>query len=427
MARPGRPPPAPPRAPPPRSPGRPPAPSRGAPRTVEVNGYSERWLRQGFPWVYPAEVVGAAPVAGSRVDLVSGQGAALGSGIADDGWISVRRFRPEGGPIDAAFLAQALAQAAARRRGLIGADTTAWRWVNAENDDLPGVRVDVYGAHLVLTLDSASLAPLVPDLLAGLLPGPVGVDGAVPARSVHLAWRPDPRDTTARPLVGAGTCIFGEAPEEVEVLERGLRVLVRPGAGKDVGVFTDMRDNRAWLEPHWKGRRFLNLFAHTGVFSLSAAHHGAAQTTSVDLSGPALARAARNLSLNGIDPGAHPMIEADVFKALDRLRRQGHRFDVVLADPPGFSHGEEGRWSGETEYPRLVAACLAVLEPGGWLLCASNLGSVSPKQFQGQIAEGARKAGRAVRLLHEGGAASDHAAALAFPEGRYLKFWVLGA
>ena len=74
-----------------------------------------------------------------------------------------------------------------------------------------------------------------------------------------------------------------------------------------------------------------------------------------------------------------------------------------------------------------MAASLRVIRPGGWLVAASNLGSVSPHRFQGMLLVGARRAERPLRLLHDGGQAPDFPAALHFPEGRYLKFMVLAA
>jgi 23S rRNA G2069 N7-methylase RlmK/C1962 C5-methylase RlmI len=61
------------------------------------------------------------------------------------------------------------------------------------------------------------------------------------------------------------------------------------------------------------------------------------------------------------------------------------------------------------------------MEPGGWLIAASNQGEVSPKAFGGFVADGVRKAGRQARLLWWGGQAPDFPSALANPEGRYLK------
>lgn len=380
-----------------------------------VNAYSTGWLKRGFPWVYPAEVVRGRVEAGEVVRLRGEGGAALGAGVADRGWISVRRFRRDEGPVDDALMVERVAAAARRRRGL-EAGTTAFRLVNAENDDLPGVRVDVWGAHVVVTLDSPSLARLVDGVVAGV----AAVRG--PPESVWLAERRDPRDMERRPV--AVRCLAGSA-DDVIVAELGLQYEVRPAFGKDAGLFTDMRTNRAWLAPHWRGARVLNLFAHTGAFSVSAAANGAAELVSVDLSEGYLQRARRNFEINGLNPGE--LLAEDTFKVLDRFRRQGHTFDRVVVDPPGFSHSEAGAWQGEKEWPRLTSACLRVIAPSGWLIAASNLGSQSPKAFGGALEEGAERAGRELRLLHEGTPGVDHPAALHFPESRYLKFWVMEA
>ncbi|MCB9795438.1 MAG: class I SAM-dependent rRNA methyltransferase [Alphaproteobacteria bacterium] len=401
--------------------GRKKARSSGADEAVVVNAYSERWLRQSFCWVYPKEVLSApgGVNVGDEVQLRSQGGELLGVGLYDRGWIAVRRFREDAGAVDAALLGARLDEAIALRDQLIGPDTTAYRLVNAESDNLPGIRVDVYGHFLVLSLDSPSLYRLLVPLCELL-------EARLSPRGIFLAWRPDPRDELdpAKLPIPEGL-VRGHAPTaDVRVTERGLACLVRPGAGKDIGLYTDMRDNRAWLEPHWGGKRVLNLFAHTGFFSVVAAAHGASEVVSIDLSEKYLERAEANFVANELDPSLHSFVAEDVRKALDRLRRTGETFDLVLLDPPGFSHGPAGVMSAKKDYPRLVAACLRVLEPGGWLVGALNVGEVSPRDFHGAVRDGARRAGRRLQLLYEGGQASDHPAAIDFPEGRYLKFGV---
>lgn len=387
---------------------------------LAVNGYSESWLRKGFPWVYPAEVTGGAAAPGSVVRLRSAAGEVLGTAIADDGWIAARRFRLDDGPIDAALLRGRVERALALRQRVLPPDTTAWRLVHGENDDLPGIRVDVWGAHVVVSLDSPSLVGLLDplcDAVESVLAPVVGRIG-----SFHLAHRPDPREAGVRSWSRSPGLVRGTDPGEIEVRERGVRFLVVPGAGsKDVGLFPDMRDNRVWLEPHWKGRTLLNLFAHTCAFSVCAARAGAS-TVSVDLSPHYLERGAANFRANGLEP--QELLAEDAFKVLDRFRRQERFFDVVLLDPPGHSHSKDGNWSGEQDYARLVASAVRVVAPGGWLVAASNLGSVSPHKFQGMLVDGARKAGRTLQLLHDGNAAPDFPAALHFPEARFLKFMV---
>jgi 23S rRNA (cytosine1962-C5)-methyltransferase len=169
----------------------------------------------------------------------------------------------------------------------------------------------------------------------------------------------------------------------------------------------------------------LNTFAYTGAFSVAAAMGGASRVDTVDLAAPAIERAKKNFEVNGLDVEKHGFWVEDTFKALDRFRRKEVSFDLVILDPPSFAHGPNGVWSVERELSRLVASSLRVLKPGGWILVATNQGSISPKEFQKLIKVGSAKAGRHLRLIHQGSHSHDFPAALAFPESRYLKAWVL--
>lgn len=383
-----------------------------------VNAYSEKWLRRGFPWVYPAEVVRGGGAPGAEVVVRSGQGAVLGRALCDRGWIRARVYRRDDGPLDRAWLFDALDDAAALRDAVLDGETTGYRLVHGENDRLPGLRIDWWSHFAVVTLDAEAVAPLLDGVRAWLQ------DRRSP-RGVFLTYRTDPRDdrdpVDFRPAAG---WIDGRPPPgPVRVQERGLCFDVDPGAGADAGLYPDMRDVRAWLEPHWGGRRVCNTFAYTGAFSVAAAFHGASEVVSVDLSGTALERARANFRANGLDPTAYDFEAADTFKALDRLRRTGRRFDLAILDPPSFSRGA-GVWSAKRDYPRLVASACRVLDDGGWLLAASNQGEVSPRAFRGFLTDGAARASCDLQQLFRGAQAADHPARLAFPESAYLKVGV---
>lgn len=390
-------------------------------RTVAVDGHSERWLKRGFPWVYPKEITGRGKgiKPGALVQIQNGQGKSLGSGVFDDGWIAVRRFRSESGPLDRAFFERRLRSAQALRDSLIEAETSAYRVVHGENDGLPGIRIDRYGAHFRVSLDSPSLMPLLDPLCDAL-------ESCFEVRAIYLAWRPDPRDKfTLDQVPRAPGLLRGHGHKgPLRVTERGIDCLVDLHGKISVGLFSDMRDNRAWLEPSWGGQRVLNLFAHTGFFSVVAAMHGATEVVSVDLSEAYLDRAEANFLANKLDASTHTFLRADVRKALDRFRRQGELFDRVILDPPSFSHGPEGIMSLKRDYPGLVSSSLRVLEPNGWFIGALNLGEVSPKDFHGWVREGAQKVGIGLQLIFEGGQSADFPASTSFPEGRYLKFGV---
>jgi 23S rRNA (cytosine1962-C5)-methyltransferase len=381
-----------------------------------VDAYSEGWLRKHFPWVYPKEVVRGGAVPGDEVVIRSGNGVALGRGIADRGFLAARVFRHDEGPLDDAWLDGVLDRALALREAVVDANTTGYRLVHAENDGLPGVRIDWWSHFAVVVLDSPGLERFVPGLVRWL-------DDRRQPRGVVVCHRRDPRDPEGEsrpPRLVAGHPPTGP----VRISERGVQADVLPLDAPDVGLYADMRPLRAWLEPHWGGTRVLNLFAYTGMFSVVAALGGASEVVSVDVSRGALDRAEANFRANGLDPAAHTFLAEDALKVLDRLRRTGQRFDRVVFDPPAFSRGAR-TFSASADLPRWVAACARVLDPGGWLVVASNQGEISPRVFDGLVADGIRKASREAQVIYTGSQGPDFPAAVWFPEGRYLKVRVL--
>ena len=232
---------------------------------VVVNGYSERWLRTGFPWVYQEEVVGrtGSLVPGRVVTICTRDGKELGVGIWDEGRIEVRRFREDKGPINADLLRERVQQARARR--VLPPKTTAWRLIHGENDAMPGVRVEVWDTVVVITLDSPALHGLIDPLIEVLTT-------ELELTSVWLHWRGD----DARFAEQRSGLVWGATGDEERVVQEcGVNFVVHPGAGHDIGLFCDMRPLRQWLAPHWAGQRVLNTFCFTGAFSVAAALGGA--------------------------------------------------------------------------------------------------------------------------------------------------------
>jgi 23S rRNA (cytosine1962-C5)-methyltransferase len=379
---------------------------------VSVNEYSLGWLKKGFDWVYSKEIQSRDPLlkSGDTVSILSPDGRLHGRGIYSLGEVAVRRFRADDGPIDRPLLKTKILAAAAAR--FLPEGTDVYRLIHGENDDLPGIRVDVWGRELSLVLACRSLQPLVDDIL------PVLIE-LFPSAAV---WGHIRDGDTVSPL----GLLHGDADAEgCWAQELSLSYWVVPSRSPDAGLFCDMRSLRDWMQPHWVGKRVLNSFCFTGAFSVSAAANGAEEVVSVDLSGTYLDWLKKNLVQNGIDPGSHPCVEADGFQALDRFRRKGESFDVVLLDPPSFSHGPAGVWSVQRDLGRLVGSALRVLRPGGWLIVATNHGKMSPKEFAKAVLDGSRRTNRRLRIIHQHCPPMDIPAALHFPESRYLKCWVL--
>ena len=185
-----------------------------------------------------------------------------------------------------------------------------------------------------------------------------------------------------------------------------------------MGLFLDQRENRETLASAAQGGDWLNLFAHTGAFSVALLAAGAQRVTSVDLSGPYLAWLGDHLALNaefGVEEARHQAVRHDGRRYLASLSRR-ERFDGIVLDPPTAAAAGRRFWSVQRDLEPLVVEALGRLRPGGRLLVCRNW-----RRARGSLpdlVEGA--AGRAgVRLdtVEDAGPGPDFPRRRAFPEG----------
>lgn len=282
--------------------------------------------------------------------------------------------------------------------------TDAFRLIHGAADGWPGWYVERLGDYL-LSQSEQPLTPAQTAELQRLLPatGARGAHHKILSRQVR---RQGVTETSPAPVLGE------PAPERWLIRENGVTFELSFREGYSVGLFLDQRDNRRRLLTGQVGRDFslpaatsaptewLNVFAYTCGFSVCAARAGA-RVTSLDLSKKYLAWGRRHFELNGLDPAAHDFIYGDAFDWMRRLAKKGRRFDGIVLDPPTFSASKEtGLFRADRDYGRLVTAALALLSPGGVLLCSTNAADWEPKAFLATVAAAARGAGRALQRQH---------------------------
>lgn len=360
-------------------------------------------IRDGHPWIYQRALRAGAPaVTPGELVRVALRGAPVAVGYADPGSpIAVRVLsRDPDVDIDEAWV-RARVRAACEARAVEPAlaDATGVRLIHGEADGLPGLVVDRYDAWGVLRLDGqgaeALWRPFAPAIAE--------------ACGVRGLW-----DRAADRALGA------EPPELIEIAEGDARFEVDVRRGQKTGFFLDQRANRRALRAYAAGADVLNLFSYTGGFSVHAALAGARRVTSVDKGEGVVAQARRNLELNALDAGAHPVVSQDVFELLERAVRDGRRWDVVVCDPPSFAPSERAKPRALRAYRSLNRQALDVVAPGGLLVSASCSSHVTDGDLLAAIAGAAADARRDVRAVAITGADVDHPVAPGFPEGRYL-------
>jgi len=169
----------------------------------------------------------------------------------------------------------------------------------------------------------------------------------------------------------------GARGEDFVVAEGGRRFIVNLEQYLDTGLFLDHRNTRRMVGERAKGKRFLNLFAYTGSFTVYAATGGAVSSTTVDLSNTYQDWARRNFELNGMDLQRHELVRADVFAFLEQAVKTGARYDLIVMDPPTFSNSKKmaGVLDVQRDHAQLINQCLRLLPPGGELFFSTNLRS----------------------------------------------------
>jgi 23S rRNA (guanine2445-N2)-methyltransferase / 23S rRNA (guanine2069-N7)-methyltransferase len=253
---------------------------------------------------------------------------------------------------------------------------TCFRLYDRDIPELP-LLVDWYEGRLhvsYLPRDAAADpdAPEAPasaadDERAELLAAKIAAALDVPGDRLHLKRR-------ARAPGGEQYERLARGGHEIEVGEGGHRFLVNLADYVDTGLFLDHRITRRLVAAEARGRRFLNLFAYTGSFTVYAAAAGAASTTTMDLSQRYLDWAERNLRLNGLAGPAHRFVREDVIAALEDGRVAGP-YDLVVVDPPTVSKSKRMRrpFDVQRDHASLLRDVLGVTAPGGAIYFSTNL------------------------------------------------------
>lgn len=244
-------------------------------------------------------------------------------------------------------------------------NVTAFRLYNI---DIPEVRavVDWYAGHVIL--GEYVREQTDHDRYLELLSASVATALEIPLENVHIRRR------TTRPHEGDRYARLARTNETMEVAEGDLKFLVNLDDFLDVGLFTDHRVTRGIVRELVKGKRFLNLFAYTGAFSVYAAKGEAKSVTTVDMSRRYIDWAKENMELNGLVGSCRQEWSSNEVRTfLEHASLAKNMWDVIFLDPPSFST-REGMEPFDVLYDHrsLVESTLAVLEKGGVLYFSTN-------------------------------------------------------
>jgi 23S rRNA G2069 N7-methylase RlmK/C1962 C5-methylase RlmI len=154
----------------------------------------------------------------------------------------------------------------------------------------------------------------------------------------------------------------GEGPTDLVLTEHEWKLALSISEGHKTGFYLDQRDSRKRFADATRRlgfQRVLNCYCYTGGFTVAALSGGAGHVTSIDSSGPAIAKAAANVALNGFDASRTTFMDADVNASLRAFAAEGRTFDAIILDPPKFAPTVAHTLSGQPEPTRISTAWLS--------------------------------------------------------------------
>lgn len=156
-------------------------------------------------------------------------------------------------------------------------------------------------------------------------------------------------------------------PDNWKMHYNDLNFLCRLTPFKHTGVFPEQVHQWDFIKEKIKESpkpvKLLNLFAYTGIPTLSALASGA-EVTHVDASKPAITWANENVKASGLSDKPVRWIVDDVVSFVIREVNRGHKYDAVLLDPPVYGHGPDGQvWDFHKDFPKLLNLIKKILSP----------------------------------------------------------------
>jgi len=144
--------------------------------------------------------------------------------------------------------------------------------------------------------------------------------------------------------------LLGSVPEDLYILENGIKIRLNLLSNKNNGYFPDMKIGREWVRKNAKDKRVLNLFSYTCAFSLGAKMGEAYEVINVDMSKGALKTGMQNHSLNNFDPRGVSFLPYNILKSFSSLKRKGP-YDMIIIDPPSF---QRGSFEATKDYEKII-------------------------------------------------------------------------
>lgn len=208
---------------------------------VKLKKGRDKSIRRKHPWIFSGAIDSVKDIKsnGETVEVISADGKLLGYGsFSNQSQISVRMlsFDPDNKP-DESFFKRKIEEAIKFRKTIVDQySTNAYRLINAESDNLPGIIVDKYSDFLVCQFLSAG-AEYWKNIVVNSLIELLNPSGIYERSDVDVREKEG--------LAKTNGILFGKHPDAlIEITENNNIFFVDIINGHKTGFYLDQRDNR---------------------------------------------------------------------------------------------------------------------------------------------------------------------------------------
>ncbi len=168
-----------------------------------------------------------------------------------------------------------------------------------------------------------------------------------------------------------GTLLLGKKRNHW-IREHGVRYSVDLLMNRDASFYLDTRLLRQWLIENSAGKHVLNTFAYTSSLGVAAEAGGAAAVLHTDLNQNFLNVAKVSYTLNAFPLNKKRFQSGDFWVHMQRLKRAGDVFDLVILDPPFFSDTSKGTVDMAKNTTKLINKVRPLVADGGRIVAINN-------------------------------------------------------
>jgi 23S rRNA (cytosine1962-C5)-methyltransferase len=294
--------------------------------------------------------------------------------------------------------------------------TNAYRLVFGENSYIPGLVIDRYDDIFVIQLHTAgveNLKDVIKDAIIELFsPKAIINKSDIQARRIEG-------------LLPMEEVLYGKIDDSKIIKENDILFEIDFTNSQKTGTFLDQRENRLLVKKLFKKGRLLNMFGYNGGFNLYLKDNENCESINLDVSEKALVQYQKNLKLNKMNEDKHSFLKGDIFKMVGDDYKFDEEFDAIILDPPALAKNLKNKKRAVQQYINLNKFALRNLKEGGLLFSASCTSIVKQEDFEFAIYQAALRENCQISILEKRFNSTDHPMNPFFPEGIYLKFYVI--